>query len=72
MSQRGKHQIEDEVIFSNHDGYVFHDSRGFESGGEEELGIVQNFVRQKAAEKRLAARLHAIWCGVLSDCDCNY
>ncbi|KAF5346882.1 hypothetical protein D9756_010594 [Leucocoprinus leucothites] len=40
---RSEHRIEDEIIFSNHKGYVFHDSRGFEAGGEEELGIVQNF-----------------------------
>jgi len=26
-----------------------------------ELGIVQDFVRQKSGEKRLADRLHAIW-----------
>ncbi|KAF5344988.1 hypothetical protein D9756_011293 [Leucocoprinus leucothites] len=58
---RSEHRIEDEIIFSSHDGYVFHDSRGFESGGVEELKIVQNFVRQKSGEKLLASRLHAIW-----------
>jgi hypothetical protein len=55
------HDIEDELIFTNHDGYIFHDSRGFESGGEEELQIVQDFVRRKSREDRLADRLHAIW-----------
>ncbi|KDR68943.1 hypothetical protein GALMADRAFT_160725 [Galerina marginata CBS 339.88] len=59
--ERGEHRIEDEIVFSNNDGYIFHDSRGFESGGDKELGIVQNFVRQKSGEKRLADRLHAIW-----------
>ncbi|KAF5348792.1 hypothetical protein D9756_009849 [Leucocoprinus leucothites] len=58
---RGEHKIDDEIVFSNHKGYVFHDSRGFESGGINELEIVQNFVRQKSGEKRLASRLHAIW-----------
>ena len=66
LSQRGEHRIEDEIVFSNHDNYIFHDSCGFESGGEEELGIVQNFVRNKSREKLLASRLHAIWFGVLS------
>ena len=61
MHQRGEHRIEDELIFSNHDGYVFHDSRGFESGGNEELKIVQDFVRKQSGEKRLALRLQAIW-----------
>ncbi|KAF5353995.1 hypothetical protein D9756_006983 [Leucocoprinus leucothites] len=58
---RGEHKIDDEIIFSNHKGYVFHDSRGFESGGVNELEIVQNFVQQKSGEPRLASRLHAIW-----------
>ncbi|PPQ90844.1 hypothetical protein CVT25_007379 [Psilocybe cyanescens] len=59
--KRGKHRIGDEIMFSNHDGYVFHDSPGFESGSKNELEIVQNFVRQKSGEKRLRFRLHAIW-----------
>ena len=59
--QRGLHNIEDELVFANHDGYIFHDSRGFEAGGEDELKIVQQFVRQKSREKQLRDRLHAIW-----------
>ncbi|KAH9053861.1 hypothetical protein EDB87DRAFT_1825411 [Lactarius vividus] len=39
-SQRGKHNINDELVFSNHWDYVFHDSRGIESGSTEELGIL--------------------------------
>ena len=66
LHQRGEHRIEDELVFSNHDGYVFHDSRGFEAGGDEELKIVQKFVREKSGEKRLASRLHAIWFGLLT------
>ncbi|KAH9054703.1 hypothetical protein EDB87DRAFT_1426102 [Lactarius vividus] len=58
---RGEHTIDDELIFSNDDRYVFHDSRGIESGGIEELGTLQVFIRRKCAEKRLAKRLHAIW-----------
>ena len=72
LSQRGKHRIEDEIVFSNHDGYIFHDSRGFESGSKKELEIVQNFVRQKSGEKRLASRLHAIWFRVFIVYDCEY
>ncbi|KAH9054854.1 hypothetical protein EDB87DRAFT_1580223 [Lactarius vividus] len=29
---RGEHTIDDELVFSNNRGYVFHDSRGIESG----------------------------------------
>ncbi|KAH9056848.1 hypothetical protein EDB87DRAFT_1686730 [Lactarius vividus] len=43
---RGEHRIDDELIFSNHRGYVFHDSRGIESGSTDELGILQNFIRR--------------------------
>ena len=59
--QRGQHNIKDELVFANHRGYVFHDSRGFEAGGEEELKTVQDFVRRKSRKNRLKDRLHAIW-----------
>jgi hypothetical protein len=55
------HNIEDELIFTNHDGCIFHDSRGFEAGGVDELRIVQDFIRRKSRESRLKDRLHAIW-----------
>ena len=61
LSQRGEHNIEHELIFSNHKGYVFHDSRGFEGGSEDELKTVQEFVRLRSQEERLKDRLHAIW-----------
>jgi hypothetical protein len=59
--QRGLHDINDEYVFERHDGYIFHDSRGFECGSGNELKIVQEFVRRKSREKRLKDRLHAIW-----------
>jgi len=58
---RGEHMIDDELVFSNHTGYVFHDSRGIESGSTEELEILQEFIRRKCGEKRLSFKLHAIW-----------
>jgi hypothetical protein len=61
LVQRGEHDIENEVSFTNHRGYVFHDSRGFEAGDEKELKIVQDFVRRRSQERKLAKRLHAIW-----------
>jgi hypothetical protein len=60
-SQRGLHKIEDEITFAKHDGYVFHDSRGFEAGDETELKIVRDFVRRRSQERQLTKRLHAIW-----------
>ena len=59
--QRGMHDIEDEIVFANHNGYIFHDSRGLESGSHDELRIVQEFVYRRSQERRLKDRLHAIW-----------
>src|SRR3984893_7661701 len=61
LVQRGEHNIEHELMFSSHNGYVFHDSRGFEGGSDDELKAVQDFVRQRSQEGRLKDRLHAIW-----------
>ena len=61
LVQRGEHNIEDEFVFTNHKGYVFHDSRGFEAGDDSELKIVQEFVSRKSQAKLLNDRLHAIW-----------
>ena len=58
------HEINDELVFSNHEGYVFHDSRGIESGGTEELQILQEFITRKCEGRRLQDRLHAIWFGL--------
>ncbi|KAH9005537.1 hypothetical protein EDB86DRAFT_1454877 [Lactarius hatsudake] len=58
---RGEHTIDDEIVFSNHAGYIFHDSRGVESGGTEELAILQEFIRRKCGQRRLRDKLHAIW-----------
>ncbi|KAH9023356.1 hypothetical protein EDB84DRAFT_1564738 [Lactarius hengduanensis] len=58
---RGEHRIDDELVFSNHRGYVFHDSRGVESGSAGELDILRKFIESKCGEGRLRDRLHAIW-----------
>ena len=60
-SQRGEHSINDELQFSNHTGYIFHDSRGIESGSIDELQILQGFIRRGCGERKLRDRLHAIW-----------
>ncbi|KAJ6555912.1 hypothetical protein B0H19DRAFT_994295 [Mycena capillaripes] len=60
-SERGKHDISDELVFSNHTGYIFHDTRGFESGGTNELHIVKDFILDRSRRRSLSERLHAIW-----------
>ncbi|KAI9457008.1 hypothetical protein BJY52DRAFT_1098851, partial [Lactarius psammicola] len=59
--ERGGHSIEDELVFRNHDGYIFHYFRGSEAGSNEELGIVLGFIRQRSGKRQLQDRLHAIW-----------
>jgi hypothetical protein len=66
------HNIDDELVFTKHDGYLFHDSRGFEAGGEEELKIVQDFVLRKSGEKSLMNKLHAIWFAPLCLYKCKF
>ncbi|KAF8258006.1 hypothetical protein EI94DRAFT_1756079, partial [Lactarius quietus] len=58
---RGEHKIDDELVFSNNPGYVFHDSMGIESGSTDELEILKDFIQRKCAEMILANKLHAIW-----------
>jgi hypothetical protein len=49
------------MIFRSNQGFVFHDSRGFEAGGATELDNVKKFIKQRAKEKKLPDQIHAIW-----------
>jgi hypothetical protein len=49
------------MIFRSNQGFVFHDSRGFEAGGANELDDVKEFIKQRAKEKKLQDQIHAIW-----------
>jgi hypothetical protein len=60
--QRGIHDIENEMIFRSSPGFIFHDSRGFEAGGVDEVKKVKVFISQRAKEKALRDQLHVIWC----------
>jgi hypothetical protein len=60
-SQRGEHDIENEMVFRNNPGFIFHDSRGFEAGGESEFDKVKAFITSRSKEVKLENRLHAIW-----------
>jgi hypothetical protein len=59
--QRGEHDIENQMIFEGNPGFVFHDSRGFEAGGDRELKIVQKFIQQRSKARNVNKQLHAIW-----------
>jgi hypothetical protein len=59
--QRGYHNIEHELVFTSNQGFVFHDSCGFEAGGEEEFTKMKKFVLDRASTTILKERIHAIW-----------
>ena len=59
--QRGIHEINNEMVFPTNPGFIFHDSRGFEGGQEDELVKVQEFINQRSQEIKLNNQLHAIW-----------
>ncbi|KAJ7066102.1 hypothetical protein C8F01DRAFT_1248151 [Mycena amicta] len=59
--ERGEHNIENQMVFKSNPGFIFHDSRGFESGTIEETEKVKNFIKTRAASSSLAEQLHAIW-----------
>lgn len=61
-SQRGEHDIENQMIFEGNPGFIFHDSRGFESGDTAELNMVQSFIDRRSKARSVNEQLHAIWC----------
>ncbi|KAJ7429650.1 hypothetical protein B0H11DRAFT_1895206 [Mycena galericulata] len=61
QSDRGLHDVEDEIRFLSKPGFVFHDSQGVETGPMEELTIVQLFVEHHTSTGKLYEQLHAIW-----------
>ena len=60
-AQRGDHDIESELIFRSNRRFVFHDSRGFESGSVSEVEMMKQFIADRATKKQLAERIHAMW-----------
>ncbi|KAG1723321.1 hypothetical protein EDB19DRAFT_364496 [Suillus lakei] len=59
--ERGLHDIENEMVFRHNPGFVFHDSRGFEAGGESEFNMVKAFIADRSKERDIKKRLHVIW-----------
>ncbi|KAJ7709150.1 hypothetical protein B0H16DRAFT_1703913 [Mycena metata] len=61
QSDRGFHNVEDELRFPSRPGFVFHDSRGIESGSAEELETLRKFVEIRSSTNSIHEQLHAIW-----------
>jgi len=58
---RGEHNIEHQFQYPTAHGFVFHDSRGFEAGGVDELKTVKDFIEKRAKSEQLKDQLHVIW-----------
>ena len=58
----------DEFSFKSNPQFIFHDSPGFEAGGEQELQDVLSFIQEKGKANEVKDQIHAIWC-VLSFVD---
>jgi hypothetical protein len=61
IDQRGLHDITNEMVFKSNPGFIFHDSRGFEAGGIDELNNVKAFITARSENKFLQDQVHAIW-----------
>ncbi|KAG2125432.1 hypothetical protein DEU56DRAFT_743738 [Suillus clintonianus] len=59
--ERGEHDIENEMVFQINPGFIFHDSRGFEAGGESEYNKVNKFIADRSKEGNMKDRIHTIW-----------
>ncbi|KZP09920.1 hypothetical protein FIBSPDRAFT_963586 [Athelia psychrophila] len=58
---RGLHDINNAAVFKTNPGFIFHDSRGFESGGAQELEDVKAFISARSDSIELEDQIHAIW-----------
>jgi len=54
--------VYDEFSFKSNPQFIFHDSPGFEAGGEQELQDVLSFIQEKAKANDVKDQIHAIWC----------
>ncbi|KAJ7135732.1 hypothetical protein C8R44DRAFT_608928 [Mycena epipterygia] len=68
-AERGLHDIENQLIFKSNPQFIFHDSRGFESGSVDEMQKVKSFVDTRARTNKLSDQLHVIWYCVPTDTD---
>ncbi|KAJ6471429.1 hypothetical protein C8R45DRAFT_1104396 [Mycena sanguinolenta] len=59
-SERGEHDIENQLIFNSNPQFIFHDSHGFESGSVAEIRKVKDFIAARSATSTLSDQLHAI------------
>ncbi|PPQ88121.1 hypothetical protein CVT25_004905 [Psilocybe cyanescens] len=60
-SRRGMHDIHRAFRFKSNPKFIFHDSAGFEAGGEEELKAVMDFIEKCSKASIVDDQIHIIW-----------
>ncbi|PPQ94983.1 hypothetical protein CVT25_003759 [Psilocybe cyanescens] len=58
---RGIHDVHRTFTFKSNPKFIFHDSPGFEAGGEEELKAVMDFIEEHSKAHEVNDQIHLIW-----------
>ncbi|KAK4939169.1 hypothetical protein LTR66_015028, partial [Elasticomyces elasticus] len=64
---QGKHDIKVAFESPDHPGLMIHDSRGWQAGSNDELVLIEQFLRHRAFQQDAAEALHVIWFCVDAD-----
>ncbi|KZP30056.1 hypothetical protein FIBSPDRAFT_815256 [Athelia psychrophila] len=59
--KRGLHDINNATVFPSNPGFIFHDSRGFESGGAQELEDAKAFISARSGSTSMEDQIHVVW-----------
>jgi len=57
----GVAEINTEIIPTNNEYFVLHDSQGFEHGEGDNFSIVKDFIETRSAMPDVKDQIHAIW-----------
>ncbi|PPQ94247.1 hypothetical protein CVT25_006737 [Psilocybe cyanescens] len=61
LKRRGIHDVRRAFTFKSNPQFIFHDSAGFEAGGEEELKAVMDFIEECSKAHEVNDQIHIIW-----------
>ncbi|PPQ87511.1 hypothetical protein CVT25_008015 [Psilocybe cyanescens] len=61
LKRRGIHDVRRAFTFKSNPKFIFHDSPGFEAGGEDELKVVMDFIEESSMAHEVNDQVHIIW-----------
>ncbi|KIM53245.1 hypothetical protein SCLCIDRAFT_32005 [Scleroderma citrinum Foug A] len=59
--KRGWADIKKELTSQQNSRFILHDSKGFEQGEEDTLGVVTQFIKDRRNNEDIKEQLHAVW-----------